>query len=164
MGTSYHPHPTETLPPCLWPSLGTAWGSAWRHSQWSGTQFGAVLARLEGLVVVTQLRVTQPQRSARVCSGTATGIVADRWDSGVGSYGVLAPSSSSLVLCHAVPCQPHLAVPAGHGGTVACGTGVTQADTSPAPLWGLPSTPGCRAWLGPCRAVTGAVAARMPLP
>lgn len=161
LGTSHHPHPTGFLPACLGlipvPSLGTAWGLAWGHPQWSGTQFGAVLARLEGLVIVTQLRVTQPWRSARVCSGIATGIggkQAGQWGGQLWGAEVLTPSSCAM------PAPPGSA--SRSRGHCACGTGVTQADTPPGappgPLWGLPSTPGCRAWLWPCRAVTGAAA------
>lgn len=82
VGTSHH---GDTPPgyPCPFPghSLGLGMGTP----PVSGPQFGAVLGSLEGLVIVTQLRVTQPWRSACVCSGIATGIVANRRVTGAGT-------------------------------------------------------------------------------
>lgn len=83
------------------------------------------------------------------------GSAANRQDGGVGSYGVLAPSSSSLVLCHASPtwqcqqvtgtlCLWHRGHPGRH----------TPSGT-PRPALGAPQHPRL-----PClaRAVTGAAA------
>lgn len=125
------------------------------------------MAWVEGSDIVTWPGVTRPWRSARVCSSVAAEIPAKSRDSGVGSYGVLAPSASSLlqgwVLCPAVPCQPRLAVPAGHGDTVlvaGVSPGRHAPSGTPSPALGSPlprlpllaaAVPGCNRSSGRCR-------------
>lgn len=60
--------------------------------------------------------------------------------------GCWTPARALWVLCHAVPCQPHLAVPAAHRGHCAC-------DNTPSPSLRAPPQPKL-----PCQAVTRAVA------